>query len=274
MRRGFGLAKLFCADIDMRRHFAFTLAEVLITLGIIGVVAAMTMPTLIQKQQEKATVTALKKFNSVLSQAYQLAITEYGPIENWGLLGTRDFDTESATNNDTTKASSDEYLNRFQPYLKIVKRCKVGESNCFAPVVYRQLYGGAYKDMRDNLFNSAIMSDGMAITFEVFNADCSRKIGEGKHLSNVCGSVFVDINGNKNPNQFGYDFFSFYITKYGVIPRGISLQDDSDNYSFKNNCRDAKNQSGYSCSGWVIYNENMDYLHCDDLSWDGKKTCK
>ena len=32
--------------------------------------------------------------------------------------------------------------------------------------------------------------------------------------------------------------------------------------------------NGYTCAAWIIYNENMDYLHCNDLSWDGKKRCK
>lgn len=44
-----------------RKNTGFTLAEVLITLGIIGIVASLVIPTLIQKQQELATVTALKK---------------------------------------------------------------------------------------------------------------------------------------------------------------------------------------------------------------------
>ena len=44
----------------------FTLAEVLITLGVIGVVAAMTMPSLVAHYKEKQTVVALKKFYSIL----------------------------------------------------------------------------------------------------------------------------------------------------------------------------------------------------------------
>ena len=58
-----------------RRHnaafkiYAFTLAEVLITLGIIGVVAAMTMPSLIQNYQKKQTAVKLERFYSIMSQA-------------------------------------------------------------------------------------------------------------------------------------------------------------------------------------------------------------
>ena len=51
---------------------AFTLAEVLVTLGIIGVVAAITMPSLVTHYKEKQTVVALKKFYSILEQAIRL----------------------------------------------------------------------------------------------------------------------------------------------------------------------------------------------------------
>lgn len=56
----------------------FTLAEVLITLGIIGVVAAMTLPALIQKNNNKVVETRLKKFYSAINQAIMLAENDYG----------------------------------------------------------------------------------------------------------------------------------------------------------------------------------------------------
>ena len=68
-----GLPRRFAPRNDLP---AFTLAEVLITLGIIGVVAAMTMPVLIQNHQEKVTVTRLKKAYSILSQAYMSSSAE------------------------------------------------------------------------------------------------------------------------------------------------------------------------------------------------------
>jgi len=61
----------------------FTLAEVLITLGIIGVVAAMTIPTLMQKYYEKQTVAKLKETYSILSQALKSASQEEGLPEEW-----------------------------------------------------------------------------------------------------------------------------------------------------------------------------------------------
>ncbi len=83
-----------CYNSDMYHHgsaggfmykksFAFTLAEVLITLGIIGVVAALTMPSLIQNHRKHVVETQLKKFYSMMNQAIMSVNAEYGGIENW-----------------------------------------------------------------------------------------------------------------------------------------------------------------------------------------------
>ncbi len=67
----------------MKKKNAFTLAEVLITLGIIGVVAAMTLPTLVQKHQKKVIATRLKQTYSQLYQALNMAQADYGDMKNW-----------------------------------------------------------------------------------------------------------------------------------------------------------------------------------------------
>ena len=59
----------------------FTLAEVLITLGIIGIIAAMTLPTVIQKYRKQEVETKLAKFYSVMNQALKLSISENGEID-------------------------------------------------------------------------------------------------------------------------------------------------------------------------------------------------
>ena len=71
---------------------AFTLAEVLITFGIIGVVAALTLPTVIQNYQKKVTVERLKKTYSTLAQAVQMAVKDNDDIEGWNFdLVAKDF---------------------------------------------------------------------------------------------------------------------------------------------------------------------------------------
>lgn len=61
-----------------KNKFAFTLAEVLVTLGIIGVVAAITMPTLVANNREKQLITALKKNNALIEQSLYMVQSKYG----------------------------------------------------------------------------------------------------------------------------------------------------------------------------------------------------
>ena len=96
-------------------HRAFTLAEVLITLGIIGVVAAMTIPTLINDYEKKETVTALQKMYSTINQAVKISEIENGSMTGWGSPAT-DFDSTQ---------SKDWWNTYFVPYsdLSVLKTC-------------------------------------------------------------------------------------------------------------------------------------------------------
>lgn len=232
---------------------AFTLAEVLITLGIIGVIAAMTIPTLLQKQQEMATVEALKKAYATVSQAYGLAVQENGSPENWS--------ADAAT-----------ILTTLSPFLKIIKNCGTS-AGCWPSDYYKLLSGGPrtrYFDS-DSTYAKAQLADGSLLLVYFNNKDCAGVRGTSLALSNICSLAGVDINGFKEPNQDGRDFFQFYITKYGVVPVGTQMESDTYN-SFATSCQSTL-KTGYGCAAWVIYNENMDYLHCSDLAWGDKSKC-
>ena len=96
--------------MEKRDFNGFTLAEVLITLAIIGVVAVLTIPDLIQKYQVRQTVSALKEFNSVMDQAAKMVIADKGSPRYW------------YTNEGTgSKKANDIMLNNFRPYLRINK---------------------------------------------------------------------------------------------------------------------------------------------------------
>lgn len=62
---------------------AFTIAEVLITLGIIGIIAAMTLPSLITKHQKNLTISQLKRVYTVLNQALNLSQAVNGEFKYW-----------------------------------------------------------------------------------------------------------------------------------------------------------------------------------------------
>ena len=97
-------------SLHVIKRVAFTLAEVLITLGIIGVVAAMTLPTLVGNYKKKATATRVKKFYTVMSQATNLAIAEYGSMDGWDGFSTHH-------NGPELKHWFDKYL---RPHLKVI----------------------------------------------------------------------------------------------------------------------------------------------------------
>ena len=228
---------------------AFTLAEVLITLGIIGVVAAMTMPSLIQNYQEKATVTKLKKCYSLVSQAYVSILNDEG-------------------GSDTLQAGDDlEMMEKFGKYLKYQKTCGRNKG-CFPNVTYKSVTGNGYNKWEDDTTDRsrAVLTDGTLI---MFNKSAMWRGNEGNYLY---AQIYVDINGFKGPNQLGRDFFYFYINPEKIVPAGAkALEEKNEDQKFTKNCIQ---QNGYACAAWVIYNENMDYLHCKDLSWDGKHSCK
>ena len=272
------------ASCTAKRHVkgdlvpAFTLAEVLITLGIIGVVAAMTMPTLLAKYQEKVTVTRLKKVYSILSQAYLRAQEEYGTVDNWGFTEDSDYttdpDTGENTFNEAVTTNSELFYSILTKYMNVASKCYPTKETCKITNVYR-LNGSQHTGGENSTasYTPIIkLSDGTVLTggwIDFSNAACRN----GK--KGYCGNFNVDINGTETPpNTLGRDVFYFKITKAGIYPHGGP--DDDATHSFPANCNltSTASSNGYGCTAWVIHNENMDYLHCDDLSWDGKHKCK
>ncbi len=238
---------------------AFTLAEVLITLGIIGVVAALTLPTLIQNYQEKANVTKLKKAYSILSQAMASAVNENGPADIWDIYS---FEKETAD------GETGMYY-RYTPVniikqLKITKDCGFKSEGCFHSE-YTKLNGNKERDFENdnNGYYKLLLSDGMAIAFQGYEPDvCAKPKGN-------CGEIWVDINGHKRPNVVGKDLFIFNYTKDKIVMYGEKAV--TENYLKRTTCN--LKSYGYACTAWVILKENLDYLHCDDLSWSGKFKC-
>ena len=76
---------------SLKQKLAFTLAEVLITLGIIGIVAALSFPTIIANSKKSEISARLKKFNTIMSQCVLLSEQDNGPAEEWS--SPRGYDT-------------------------------------------------------------------------------------------------------------------------------------------------------------------------------------
>ena len=92
------------------KKFGFTLAEVLITLAIIGVVAALTLPTLITNHKNKVRMTKLQQTYAIISQALHLAQAEHGSLSHW------DYSADP-TDSDNQKAFVEKYKNVIRDYV-------------------------------------------------------------------------------------------------------------------------------------------------------------
>lgn len=245
------------------KKIAFTLAEVIIVVGIIGIVAEMTIPTLVNKIETAKNVAMLKKMYSTLSSAYSLAVQENGTPDQWGLIAI----------GDSTGLAN--FNNIMSTQLRVSKNCGTS-SGCFISSGYVDLNKIAAANIDTNAgYSKLVLVDGSYIALRQWNGDCSWNWGSSAPLQSVCGMITVDTNGLTQPNKYGVDYFGFLLTKNGIIPIGGPAQ---STYPYTDYCNrtkssDASWKNGLSCTAWVIYNENMDYLNCDDLSWSGKKKC-
>ena len=129
-----------------KKLFAFTLAEVLITLSILGVVAAITVPSLVNKNSEREVITKLKKNYSVLSDAFDTMVAEEG-------TSVEGFMKQYNTGDRTTDSRN--VFNIFRKYLNISKDCGIGSVNSCKP---SDIQAASHKNL--NNVNSAISPSG------------------------------------------------------------------------------------------------------------------
>ena len=218
---------------------AFTLAEVLITLVIIGVIGALTVPSLIQNTRKQEYVSALQKAYSTLSQASNMIISEEGSPKcsdgGWA-------------------CSAEDIYSMYKKYLINAKECGK-DSGCMYTGMYKRLNGNNFFELdADSSIQKLVFADGMQAYFQFWSEDCSYNDESGE--KDVCGGINVDINGAKSPNQFGRDIFTFMIKENGLLPRGCSNPSyDSCNPNGDNIFA----YTGYGCACKVLTEKAMNY---------------
>lgn len=247
---------------------AFTLAEVLITLGIIGVVAALTLPTLITSYREKQRVSQLKKTYSVLQQAFTMAQEKHGEYQYWDLA-----ETSTGERDENGKLILD-YSGAEKVLAYLGENLNLRQNNSNLSVNISNLNGTILSTEERPSSRYLLLNDGTILIMGWVNA------------SNT--DLLVYFPGCERKGcRLGVDFFYMkLLPKYGFIPTGIP--DDGNRLDSTGNVDGSKFSNatcnreapiystinGRGCTAWVIYKENMDYLHCDDLSWNGKNKCK
>lgn len=213
-------------------YIGFTLAEVLITLGIISIVAALTMPTLISKYRQIVLKNQYKKIYSTLYQAYNKSIYDIGGMTdcyhvdiNTGLQG-----------NWSDKNVCKDFREAIEKNLKIVQICKTkgSDNGCLLKDQYKGLdtlitdnpdyteeelqnnnknCGGLNKNTINNKNLVYVLNDGSIVIS--YLADT------------VPISMLIDVNGQKGPNKWGHDLFKLSFVKdkynYKLMPSGCGV---------------------------------------------------
>ena len=233
----------------LHKRVAFTLAEVLITLGIIGVVASLTLPSVIHKYKTEVLKTQFKKSYSSLSQAVLLARED---------IGVTNFKSYCVTYDDRN------YVNRSECSQAILKQLKTTGNTCQYDrnkiYTYSKTQQGAYVDVGGVAYPRHGLPDGTCADVMI-NA---RIIG-----------VSIDINGyKKGPNALGHDIFSFWVNDSGALvpikSTGYKNDDQikelyeecgTDDYRH-NSCASGVSQAGRPCTKYS--NQKGNGLGC---SW-------
>lgn len=218
-----------------RTHYkAFTLAEVLITLSIIGVVATMTVPTLLTNKAKQETVAKLQKEYTTLAQAVKLSEQDNGPNSTW--------DWSSNGSNIANKNLFDVYLN---PYLKITKYCGSTPTDCNYTQNFYSCRNGTQSGCGASLWHpsgtSLVSADGTIL-----------------YIRYDTKMIFVDINGAKNPNMYGKDVFTFILDPIkGLMPCGYD-----QGQGINDSCQ--ANSDGKYCFAKIM---NDSWQIKDDYPW-------
>ena len=238
---------------------AFTLAEVLITLAVIGIVAALTLPGLIQNHNEKAWSTAKDLWEKKLTET----------VRRMNLDGVM-------TGHDTTE----DFMNTFKNYMKVIKTCDSTDINkCYAPKIVRTGSESEPEEIQtsdlktaENLGNdwgtntmSFVVADGTTAIF-AYNPNCAYADpieDTGSQVS--CLAYMVDVNGKKGPNKVGDD-----IALEGQIALSTCDNPIGDmcwSTSFYPTAID-------TCSDTTWDEHGTDNNYCDTNYWAGaKKAC-
>ncbi|MGN0018579.1 MAG: hypothetical protein ACI37S_06020 [Candidatus Gastranaerophilaceae bacterium] len=243
----------------MKKIFAFTLAETLMVMGIIGIVATLTIPNLNNSTGNKETITKVKKMYAELNDAQNRAAAKYGPVPTW-------FVNDNCTTT-SSLACQKHYLKRINKFLNVQKTCIDSDGGCFSSSSYP----------------SSILSDGSSIYIsEITDPNCARdRFNTGTGVLN-CGHIIIDVDGpNKGKNAYGFDLFYLAITKDGI---GLVYGDDyidGERPKAISECL----IHGYACVNWILSKDNMDYIYSyndpynpkckdgTDLTW-ARGSCK
>lgn len=280
---------------------AFTLAEVLIVMALIGFMFTLMIPNLVQKQSSTKFIEEAKTAQSKLQTALDAAIKANNDAlpQDWKSV-------REASN------KSDAIMKELAKKLQIMSFCESSPKGCFSTESYRTLNGQPTKvitqDMapyektktldnrldyenQDENFNDEseyntyqtpkkasltytpaepefsstyiTLIEGGSVVLKTYSDKCNGILASTDSLERpFCGIIYVDVNGPAIPNMLGVDVFGFWLSGSSILPMGFY----GDGLTFEYNClRETPTHNKYNglgCTAWALKNKNMEYRNC------------
>lgn len=232
------LISRFLLSKIVKRTLAFSLAEVLFTLIVIGIVASITIPALIQNTKDAELKTTWKSTFADLNQALSRVKQENGG----SYVGLCAYLYDSNC-----------FRDKLLPYLHYSQTCGRGG-------VFGKCSSQTNKHLNGNLFtqnigwndymSGIILTNGVHITLIYDYTECFHPLDDP--IWPVCGEINADINGiYKGPNTWGRDIFGGYLLKDRFVPYGSINDPDYSGSNPSINCVEgsvATNNKGFGCS--------------------------
>lgn len=244
------------------KKLAFTLAEVLLVIAIIGTVSILTVNNAVKSTGTAEKITQLKKTYDILNAAIMASMNDAGSPYNWGYAG-------SGNNDDDLNKTTIE--NVLVPHLKLQKNCGTG-TGCWKSTVKPSVYESNTTIDSNTKFYKGILANGASFAMKFGSLKGSNytfsdnDFGDAFDLSTAV--IFVDVDGpNKGAGKLGDDVFAFLVdssdVRDGLEPMGnnVKFSNTSETYP---PCP----YNGEYCTAWAFYKGNQDYFTCPKrLSW-------
>ncbi len=281
---------------------AFTLAEVLIVMALIGFLFTLMLPNLVQKQSSTKFIEEAKIAQSKLQDALDATVKA-----NNGALPQDWTSVRNASN------KSDAIVKELAKKLQIMSFCQDTYKGCFAGGDYRTLNGQPTKVITDDMepyqktsapaaYTTTVTSyqnddddsydqddnqepqqvelqytpaepeasstyitllEGGSVVLKTWSTKCDGILSSTDTLERpFCGIFYVDVNGPAIPNMLGVDVFGFWLSGTSILPMGFY----GDAMAFDYNCLRETTQknkyNGLGCTAWALKNKNMEYRKC------------
>ncbi len=260
------LFKLF-SNTTIQCLKAFTLAEVVLVMGIIGIVGILAVTNARKDVDDAEKIAQLRKTYEILGAAFATAVAENGTTDGWG--------------------TDNNFWNTIKPYLKLSQNCGSAKG-CWRPGNTVNLTSVNGFDINGSApFYKGILTNGASISVSTCGSACTDRLKntDNNNENYQYAQVYVDVNGpKKGLHKLGDDIFAFRVTKNGdvrpYVPTGDNQKNDNVNNTTIAKCR----ENGIYCTAWAIKFGNIDYLNtnasgvCNNnssitLNWNGAHSC-